>query len=146
MAKKKEIANKLPPGTADTARVVWNRLSPADRRAIEEVVEAFPSQSNLINLLLKLASGQIKTAFGSKHRVAIVGPTNVGKSTLYNQLVRRKEDRAEVSPLPGTTRQNQWPMQACSPSLIHLGQMPPAKPAKTSRPRPSTPRQTQIFW
>lgn len=107
MAEKKEITNKLPPGTAETARVVWNRLSPADRRAIEEVIEAFPSQANLINLLLKLSSGQIKMAFGNKHRVAIVGPTNVGKSTLYNQLVRRKEDRAEVSPLPGTTRQNQ---------------------------------------
>ena len=61
----------------------------------------------MIQLLLKLASSQFKTAFGSKHRVAIVGPTNVGKSTLYNQLVQRKEDKAKVSPLPGTTRENQ---------------------------------------
>jgi small GTP-binding protein len=107
MADKDEISSKLPPGTAETAHAVWDRLSAADRRAIQEVIEAFPSQGNLINLLLKLASGQMKMAFGNKHRVAIVGPTNVGKSTLYNQLVRRKEDRAEVSPLPGTTRQNQ---------------------------------------
>ncbi len=107
MTDKDGFSNKLPPGTAETARLVWNRLSPADRRAIQDVIEAFPSQGNLINLLLKLASGQLKMAFGNKHRVAILGPTNVGKSTLYNQLVRRKEDRAEVSPLPGTTRQNQ---------------------------------------
>jgi uncharacterized protein (DUF697 family)/GTP-binding protein EngB required for normal cell division len=31
----------------------------------------------------------------------------VGKSTLYNQLVARDQDRAEVSSIPGTTRQNQ---------------------------------------
>ncbi|HEX9028676.1 MAG TPA: GTPase, partial [Anaerolineales bacterium] len=86
---------------------MWEKLSPADRQAIDEIVTAFPSQTNLVRLLFKLASGQIKMAFGTKHRVAIVGPTNVGKSTLYNQLIRRKEDRAEVSPLPGTTRQNQ---------------------------------------
>jgi small GTP-binding protein len=87
--------------------MIWDRLSPADRHAVEEVIRAFPSQTNLIQLLLKLATSQLKMAFGTKHRVVIVGPTNVGKSTLYNQLVRRKEDRADVSPLPGTTRQNQ---------------------------------------
>jgi small GTP-binding protein len=39
--------------------------------------------------------------------VAIVGPANVGKSTLYNHFVRDKTDHAEVSPVPGTTRVNQ---------------------------------------
>lgn len=98
---------KLPPGTREAARMVWDRLSPADRKALQDLVQAFPSQSNLIQLLLRLASGQVKTAFGRKHRVAIVGPTNVGKSTLFNALVQRKEDKAAVSPLPGTTRDNQ---------------------------------------
>lgn len=107
MADNKPFSNKLPPVTQETARAIWDRLSPADRRAIEEIIEAFPSQTNLIQLLFRLASGQMKMAFGRKEHVAIVGPTNVGKSTLYNQLVRRKEDRAEVSPLPGTTRHNQ---------------------------------------
>ncbi len=128
MADKEEISNKLPPGTAETARAIWNRLSPADRKMIEDVIKAFPSQGNLINLLLKLASGQLKTFRGTKHRVAIVGPTNVGKSTLYNQFARRKEDRAEVSPLPGTTRQNQ---QAES-DLFFMVDTPGADAAGTS--------------
>ncbi|WP_236822394.1 GTPase [Anaerolinea thermolimosa] len=45
-------------------------------------------------------------AFGDKKQVVILGPTNVGKSTLFNQLIQNATDRAEVSPLPGTTRQN----------------------------------------
>jgi small GTP-binding protein len=31
----------------------------------------------------------------------------VGKSTLYNQFIREKSDKAEVGPVPGTTRENQ---------------------------------------
>lgn len=46
-------------------------------------------------------------SFGNKHNVVIVGPTNVGKSTLYNHLIASREDAAEVSPVPGTTRVNQ---------------------------------------
>lgn len=107
MADKKNFASRLPLGAEDIAKSLWNHLSPADRSAIEEIVEAFPSQTNLMQLLLRQASGQIKMAFGKKERVVIVGPTNVGKSTLYNQLVQRKEDKAAVSPLPGTTRVNQ---------------------------------------
>ena len=104
---KGNFSNKLPPFTREAARAVWGKLSPADRHAVDEIIEAFPSQNNMVRLLLKLASGQIKTTFGNKSRVVIVGPTNVGKSTLYNQLVQRKEDQAKVSPLPGTTRTNQ---------------------------------------
>ncbi|MBI3362377.1 MAG: 50S ribosome-binding GTPase [Chloroflexi bacterium] len=58
-------------------------------------------------MLLGLGLTQYKIAFGEKNKVAIVGPANVGKSTLYNQLIRSKDDRAEVSPIPGTTRVNQ---------------------------------------
>jgi small GTP-binding protein len=103
----KPPTGKMPAFTQEAARIVWSRLGPAERQAVEEIIQAFPSQTGMLRLLLKLASSQVKVAFGRKHRVAIVGPTNVGKSTIYNQLVQHKEDRAEVSPLPGTTRINQ---------------------------------------
>jgi GTP-binding protein Era len=61
----------------------------------------------MLQLLFKLGSDHMKMTFGNKHKLAIVGPANVGKSTLYNQLIAQKQDKATVSPLPGTTRINQ---------------------------------------
>jgi GTPase len=98
---------RLPPDSDQAARLLWDSLSPADRQAVEELIRAFPSQTNLIQLLLKHATNQVRSAFGSKHHITIVGPANVGKSTLFNRLIRNKEDRAEVGPIPGTTRENQ---------------------------------------
>lgn len=102
-----DFIHKLPPETQALLRGVWDSLSPEERKDVQEIIRAFPSQSDLLKLLLKLSTMQFKQTFGQMRRVAIVGPANVGKSTLYNQLVRKPADRAEVSPLPGTTRDNQ---------------------------------------
>jgi small GTP-binding protein len=71
------------------------------------VLSGFPTDANLVRLLVKSSTAQIRQAFGHKHRVAIVGPTNVGKSTLYNLLVQNKHDLARVGPLPGAITENQ---------------------------------------
>jgi len=47
----------------------------------------------------------LRSAVGEKSRIAIVGPVNVGKSTLYNLFVRKRSDWSQVSAVPGTTRQ-----------------------------------------
>lgn len=101
-----DLIKKLPPETRDTARLVWETLSPSDQRGLLALLNSIPSQADLVKLLMRLSTYQFRTAFGQKSRVAIVGPANVGKSTLYNQFVHFKEDRAEVSALPGTTRIN----------------------------------------
>lgn len=106
VANKDEIINRLPAETRDTARLVWDTLTPEDQRGILSLLNSIPSQTDLVKLLLRLSTQQVRVAFGKKSRVAIIGPANVGKSTLYNQFVRQKEDRAEVSALPGTTRVN----------------------------------------
>ena len=38
---------------------------------------------------------------GKKNRIAVVGPANVGKSTLFNQLVQKKEDLRRRQPGAG---------------------------------------------
>ncbi len=102
-----DLLNKLPPESRELLRLVWDSLSPSDRKGFLALLNSLPSDTNLVRLLLRLSTQQMRIAFGQKHTVAIVGPANVGKSTLYNQFVSSKTDRALVSPLPGTTRVSQ---------------------------------------
>jgi small GTP-binding protein len=88
-------------------RKIWEALGPEEKASFQSLLVGFPSDASLVKILVKLSTAQIRQAFGNKHRVVIVGPTNVGKSTLYNQLVQNKRDQAVVSPLPGTTKENQ---------------------------------------
>ena len=101
-----DLKNNLPPDTQSLLDEVWGLLSDADKESLKAALSGFPTEANLMKLLVKMTANNLKLAFGGKHKVAIVGPANVGKSTLYNQLIRSKTDVAEVSPLPGTTRIN----------------------------------------
>lgn len=100
------IIDQLPPSTQDSFGSLWGSLSPDERSSLQALVKGMPNNLDLLRTLLRMASAQVKTAFGDKSRLAIVGPANVGKSTLYNQLAQNKIDYALVSPLPGTTRTN----------------------------------------
>jgi GTPase len=102
-----DILSLFPPDVQATVRKVWEALGPNEKASFLTLLTGFPADTNLAKILVKLSSAHIRQAFGSKHRVVIVGPANVGKSTLYNQLVQNKSDQAAVSPLPGTTTENQ---------------------------------------
>ncbi|MGE5463508.1 MAG: GTPase [Syntrophothermus sp.] len=102
-----DILTLFPPDVQATVRKIWEALGPNEKAGFQSLLLGFPADTSLLKLLVKLSTAQVRQAFGSKHRVAIVGPTNVGKSTLYNQLVQNKSDLAVVSPLPGTTKENQ---------------------------------------
>jgi GTPase len=102
-----DILTQFPPDVQATVRKIWDALGPNERASFLTLLTGFPSDANLVKLLVNLSTAQIRQAFGHKHRVVIVGPTNVGKSTLYNLLVQNKRDLAAVGPLPGTTKENQ---------------------------------------
>ena len=102
-----DILTQFPPDVQTTVRKVWEALGPNEKASFLSLLVGFPADTNLVKLLVKLSTAQIRQAFGSKNQVAIVGPTNVGKSTLYNQFVQNKSDQAVIGPLPGTTTQNQ---------------------------------------
>ncbi len=102
-----DMLAQFPPEVQATVHNIWEALGPNEQASFLSLLIGFPTDTNLVKLLVKLSTAQLRQAFGQKHRVAIVGPTNVGKSTLYNQLVQTKSDQAVVSPLPGTTTENQ---------------------------------------
>ena len=101
-----EFLDLFPQDVQDTVRLVWNALGSNEQNRFLGLISAIPSDAGLIKGLIKLSTSQVRQTFGRKQGVAILGPANVGKSTLYNQLVRSKQDSAEVGPLPGTTREN----------------------------------------
>jgi GTPase len=102
-----KFLNGLPEETRQSFSQVWDTLTPQEKANLQELVRGMPSEQKLIRMLISMSLTQFKYAFGAKHNVAIIGPTNVGKSTLYNQFVRSKDDNAATSPVPGTTHKNQ---------------------------------------
>ena len=100
-----EFLDLFPQDVQDTVRTVLNALGSNEQNRFLGLISAIPTDAGLIKGLVKLSTSQVRQTFGSKHAVAVLGPANVGKSTLYNQLVRSKQDSAEVGPLPGTTKE-----------------------------------------
>jgi ribosome biogenesis GTPase A len=108
-------------------REIWDALTPEEQANLTSLLKGMPGQQKISRSLVQMAENQLKLAFGRKHCVAIIGPANVGKSTLYNQFVRVPAERAAVSPLPGTTRENQETDAACLHWSIPLARTPWAR-------------------
>jgi small GTP-binding protein len=106
MSDYEEWYRKLPPETQQVLRAVWDSVPAGDRKSLAGLLGGIPGSADLIRSLVRISAVQFRIAFGEKHKVVIVGPANVGKSTLYNQFLQEKSQRSEVSPLPGTTRAN----------------------------------------
>ncbi len=102
-----DILKEFPPRTREKIKTAWEALPKPLQDEFENVLKSVPIQPQLLRRLIDIALRQYKTVSGEKNKIAIVGPANVGKSTLYNNLIRSKTDQAEVGPLPGTTRVNQ---------------------------------------
>ena len=85
----------------------WQVVPEQQRTEIDSLLQGVPLNKNPLNSLIDLALMNSKAVLGTHKSVALIGPANVGKSTLFNQFVRAKTDQAEVSPIPGTTRVNQ---------------------------------------
>jgi small GTP-binding protein len=102
-----DLLREFPEPSRSRVKKAWEALPEPARSRFDDAIRALPSGLSRWKTLMDLALAHLRLAVGRKGRVAIVGPANVGKSTLYNQLVRDGAARAEVSPVPGTTRANQ---------------------------------------
>lgn len=66
------------------------------------------TQPAMFYRIIRLALRQYEGVFDSARRqISIVGPVNTGKSSLFNALLLPRQPQAEVSPVPGTTREVQ---------------------------------------
>jgi small GTP-binding protein len=101
------VLDEFPGPVRETITSIGTALPDEMRRQGADLLDSLSPSLKVLKNLLPHVLEHYKPAFGTKSRIAIVGPANVGKSTLYNQLVTRREDRAQVSAVPGTTRQNQ---------------------------------------
>jgi small GTP-binding protein len=102
-----QLIQEFPPAVRDHLRRAWEKLPDAARGPLLKALRELPGDLGHWRELIRLALSHALLVTGHKRRVAIVGPANVGKSTLYNQLVRSAADHAEVSAVPGTTRVSQ---------------------------------------
>ena len=109
-----EVLSHLLKGVSEDTRIglqtVYESL-PSDRKSIivanlqALVRDVKPA---MFYRIVRLALRQYEGVFDSERRqISIVGPVNVGKSSLYNALIVAAEPKAEVSPIPGTTRVTQ---------------------------------------
>lgn len=110
------LLEALPHESRPMVEKIWGQL-PADlRRESELTLGSFlklarqnpASVTDFLKLLQRSAAPMLDRG----NNVAIIGPVNVGKSTLYNALIHKEQEKAECSPVPGTTR---------SPKTSHTG-------------------------
>jgi small GTP-binding protein len=102
-----KVLNEFPDPVRETTLQIWGALPAEQRGELQTTLDLLPTSLRPLKDVLFFVLDRYKPAFGTKQSVAIVGPANVGKSTLYNKIIARKEDEAEVGPVPGTTRVNQ---------------------------------------
>jgi small GTP-binding protein len=77
------------------------------RGSLKETLDQMPAELKGWKALIDRALEHLHWVTGTKRSIAIIGPANAGKSTLFNALIRSKSDRAAVGATPGTTREIQ---------------------------------------
>ena len=96
MATVDEILAEFPEPVREIIRSIWESLPTQQREELEALLGQLPIALKPLKDILFLVIEQYKPPFGTKRNIAILGPANVGKSTLYNQFISTEEDKAEV--------------------------------------------------
>jgi len=97
----------VPEPARSLVRAAWKQVPPDLRGDLQTWLPYALRDVGSARDLFGFITENYRTAFDqSQLTIAIVGPVNAGKSTLYNQFTSRRDELSEVSPVPGTTREN----------------------------------------
>lgn len=98
----------LPPEVRAGVVGLWEKMPPdvrADLRVVANTVDGFLREDKgALRQVMELIGRTVIPAAQVVSDVVVVGPVNVGKSSLYNAIVSEQAEEAAVSPVPGSTR------------------------------------------
>lgn len=118
------LINALPEDSRVIAEAVWEALPSDMRQELGTTLSAFSKMAKQDPMamadLIKLVRRQADPALRPVSDIAILGPVNSGKSTLFNALLAGAKEKAEVSSIPGTTKVS----QTVSAGLFNLADTP----------------------
>ncbi|MBN1935947.1 MAG: 50S ribosome-binding GTPase [Anaerolineae bacterium] len=106
-----EVMSRLLADVSEDSRIlmqtVYESLPTDKKRLIAANLQALvlDFKPTVFYKIVRLALRQYEGVFDTERRqISIVGPVNVGKSSLFNALIMSGQIKAEVSPVPGTTK------------------------------------------
>ncbi|MCD4828465.1 MAG: 50S ribosome-binding GTPase [Candidatus Cloacimonetes bacterium] len=99
------LFKEFPDSVRDHLQQVWGGMNEEQRHEMGDLFSLIPRTIRPLQDVLRIVADQYAPVVKTKHRVAIVGPANSGKSTMFNRIILRKADRAQTGPLPGVTRE-----------------------------------------
>ncbi len=102
----KDIQQFFPEPSQNIIRELWAVVPEEQRRNVQDAVSNLPLGKNPTRTMIDLALTHSQAVLGKHKNVAIIGPAR-GQIDTYNQFIRSDQDKAAVSPIPGTTRVNQ---------------------------------------
>jgi small GTP-binding protein len=102
-----EVVFDFPENVKSIIDNLWNELSEEKQDQLRKYYNDFVPHAAEFSKILKMLKSNWDGIALSRRKIAIVGPANVGKSSLYNLFIINKDDKAEVGPIPGVTRENQ---------------------------------------
>lgn len=104
-----DILREFPPRVREALEELWQRVSPELRndlhRLLGDLAPLLKGKMSDVRVLLDLLREQYDPLLERKRSIALMGPVNAGKTTLFNHFSPRA-DHGAVSAVPGTTKEN----------------------------------------
>jgi GTPase len=105
-----DLFKEFPPSVQRFLSTAWGEVSAEQRAEMNQTLEAvlplIEGKIKVARRILELMEMHYAPLIFTKQKIVIIGPVNVGKTSLFNQFMLSRAEQGLVSPVPGTTREN----------------------------------------